>query len=100
MKSGWSRGARESSSTASITNSPPIRKGIDESTREHYARFYALPHAMHDALEQFVAFPQDGIDNRALLGQGEIDHAGAGHRAGINPTEPTWWRNCSLSRRM
>ena len=47
-------------------------KGIDESTREHYAHFYALPHAMHDALEQFVAFPQDGIDNREFLAKGKL----------------------------
>jgi pimeloyl-ACP methyl ester carboxylesterase len=47
-------------------------KGIDEQTREHYARLYARPHAMHDALEQFVAFPQDGIDNRAFLAQGKL----------------------------
>ena len=47
-------------------------KGIDEQTREHYARLYARPHAMHDALEQFVAFPQDGIDNRAFLAKGKL----------------------------
>ena len=40
---------------------------IDEATRRHYAAFYARPHAMHDAFEQFVAFPQDAIDNQALL---------------------------------
>ena len=27
---------------------------------------------MHDAFEQFVAFPQDGIDNRALLAKGKL----------------------------
>ena len=47
-------------------------KRIDEATREHYAKLYALPHAMHDALEQFVAFPQDGIDNRAFLAAGKL----------------------------
>ena len=47
-------------------------KRIDEATREHYAKLYALPHAMHDALEQFVAFPQDGIDNRAFLAVGKL----------------------------
>ena len=45
---------------------------IDEATRQHYAELYAQPHAMHDALEQFVAFPQDGIDNRAFLAQGKL----------------------------
>jgi pimeloyl-ACP methyl ester carboxylesterase len=45
---------------------------IDEATRVHYAALYARPHAMHDALEQFAAFPQDGIDNRALLAKGKL----------------------------
>jgi pimeloyl-ACP methyl ester carboxylesterase len=43
---------------------------IDEQTREHYARLYARPHAIHDAFEQFGAFNQDAIDNKALLAKG------------------------------
>jgi pimeloyl-ACP methyl ester carboxylesterase len=43
---------------------------IDESTRQHYAALYARPHAMHDAFEQFGAFNQDAIDNKALLAGG------------------------------
>ncbi|MBL6852039.1 MAG: alpha/beta hydrolase [Alphaproteobacteria bacterium] len=43
---------------------------IDEATRAHYATLYGQPHAMHDAFEQFAAFPQDGIDNRAMLAAG------------------------------
>jgi pimeloyl-ACP methyl ester carboxylesterase len=42
-------------------------KLIDEQTRRHYAELYARPHAMHDAFEQFAAFTQDAIDNKALL---------------------------------
>lgn len=45
---------------------------IDEQTRAHYALLYSRPHAMHDALEQFAAFPRDGIDNRAFLAQGKL----------------------------
>jgi pimeloyl-ACP methyl ester carboxylesterase len=45
-------------------------KKIDEATRQHYAALYARPHAMHDAFEQFGAFNQDAIDNRALLAKG------------------------------
>jgi pimeloyl-ACP methyl ester carboxylesterase len=45
---------------------------IDEATREHYAELYAEPHAMHDAFEQFKAFPQDGVDNRAFLAAGTL----------------------------
>lgn len=47
-------------------------KKIDEATRAHYAALYARPHAMHDAFEQFKAFPQDGVDNRALLAKGKL----------------------------
>jgi pimeloyl-ACP methyl ester carboxylesterase len=47
-------------------------KRIDEATREHYAAFYARPRAIHDSFEQFVAFPQDGIDNRAFLAKGKL----------------------------
>lgn len=43
---------------------------IDEAVRAHYAAIYAKPHAIHDAFEQFVAFPQDGIDNLAMLKAG------------------------------
>jgi pimeloyl-ACP methyl ester carboxylesterase len=45
-------------------------KKIDEATRQHYAALYALPHAMHDAFEQFGAFNQDALDNKALLAKG------------------------------
>ena len=47
-------------------------KGIDEQTRRHYAALYARPHAMHDAFEQFVAFPRDGVDNQALVAKGKL----------------------------
>ena len=70
-------------------------KKIDEATREHYAKLYARPHAMHDAFEQFGAFNQDAIDNKALLAKGGkltmpvlalgggkiIRHRGGGHLA-------------------
>ncbi len=42
-------------------------KKIDEETRQHYAALYARPHAIHDAFEQFGAFNQDAIDNKAFL---------------------------------
>ena len=46
--------------------------GIDEETRQHYAGLYAQPHAIHDAFEQFVAFPKDGEDNQAFLAKGKL----------------------------
>lgn len=47
-------------------------KAIDEATRRHYARLYARPHAMHDAFNQFAAFTQDAIDNKAFLAKGKL----------------------------
>ncbi len=69
-KSVWWRAASASISTASITSCRRDPKKIDEATREHYAALYAKPHAMHDAFEQFGAFSQDAIDNKALLAKG------------------------------
>ena len=42
-------------------------KHFDEASREHYAQLYALPGAMHSGFEQFHAFDQDAVDNRAWL---------------------------------
>jgi pimeloyl-ACP methyl ester carboxylesterase len=44
----------------------------DEASREHYARLYALPGAMHSGFEQFHAFDQDAIDNQAFLAEGPL----------------------------
>jgi pimeloyl-ACP methyl ester carboxylesterase len=44
-------------------------KKIDEETRQHYAVLYARPRVMHDSFEQFAAFSQDAIDNKALLAE-------------------------------
>src|SRR6478736_4145154 len=83
---------------------------IDEETRAHYARLYALPGAMHSAFAQFLAFPQDAIDNQvpsqtkltipvlALGGEksfgltmGEVmRHAASNVRAGIVPDSGHW----------
>lgn len=43
---------------------------FSEAAREHYARLYALPGAMHSGFAQFAAFDQDAIDNRAYLAAG------------------------------
>lgn len=40
-------------------------KRFTEASREHYAALYALPGAMHSGFEQFHAFDQDAMDNRA-----------------------------------
>src|SRR5271154_4472720 len=47
-------------------------KNFDEASRQHYARLYARPGAMHSGFEQFKAFDQDAIDNKAFLAQGPL----------------------------
>ena len=47
-------------------------KSIDEETRWHYAELYARPGAMHAAFEQFAAFSQDAVDNKALAATGKL----------------------------
>ena len=47
-------------------------RAIDEQTRQHYALLYARPHAIHDAFNQFGAFSQDAINNKALLTKGKL----------------------------
>ena len=47
-------------------------KRFDEASRRHYARLYALPGAMHSGFEQFKAFDQDAIDNRAFVAKGML----------------------------
>lgn len=45
--------------------------GIDEATRVHYAKLYARPGAIHNALGgQFEAFSRDAIENQALMAKG------------------------------
>ena len=46
---------------------------FNEAAREHYAKLYALPGAMHSGFAQFAAFDQDAIDNQAFLAKGKLD---------------------------
>jgi pimeloyl-ACP methyl ester carboxylesterase len=48
----------------------PSRFG--EEARNHYARLYAMPRAMHSGFMQFAAFDQDARDNQAFLAQGKL----------------------------
>jgi len=43
-----------------------------EAWRSHYAALYAQPGAMHAAFEQFKAFDQDAIDNRAFAASSRL----------------------------
>ncbi|VVN01874.1 Soluble epoxide hydrolase [Pseudomonas fluorescens] len=40
---------------------------VDEATRQHYARLYARPGAMHAAFAQFRSIRQDAVDNEASM---------------------------------
>ena len=45
---------------------------FSEAAREHYAKLYALPGAMHSGFAQFAAFDQDAADNKAFLANGKL----------------------------
>ncbi|MCP1495530.1 pimeloyl-ACP methyl ester carboxylesterase [Pseudomonas migulae] len=40
---------------------------VDEATRQHYAKLYARPGAMHAAFAQFRSIRQDALDNEASM---------------------------------
>jgi pimeloyl-ACP methyl ester carboxylesterase len=45
---------------------------FSEASREHYAKLYAQPGAMHAGFAQFAAFDQDARDNQAFLARGKL----------------------------
>ena len=45
---------------------------FSEAAREHYAKLYARPGAMHSGFAQFAAFDQDAVDNRAYLANNRL----------------------------
>ena len=45
---------------------------FDERKRQHYAELYSMPGAMRAGFAQFRSFPQDAIDNKALLAKGRL----------------------------
>ena len=47
-------------------------KSFDEASRQHYAKLYARPGAMHSAFNQFAAFTQDAADNKAFAVAGKL----------------------------
>ncbi len=47
-------------------------QAIDEATRRHYAELYARPAAMHSAFNQFAAFNEDAVDNKAFAAKGKL----------------------------
>jgi pimeloyl-ACP methyl ester carboxylesterase len=47
-------------------------KKFSDASRDHYAKLYARPGAMHAGFEQFKAFDQDAIDDQAFLAHGKL----------------------------
>jgi pimeloyl-ACP methyl ester carboxylesterase len=47
-------------------------RSFSEASRRHYARLYAQPGAMHAGFNQFAAFDQDAIDNKAFVAKGQL----------------------------
>jgi pimeloyl-ACP methyl ester carboxylesterase len=47
-------------------------RNFGEAARQHYAKLYAQPGAMHAGFEQFKAFDQDAIDNKAFVAKGML----------------------------
>ena len=47
-------------------------KQFGEASRQHYAKLYARPGAMHAGFAQFAAFDQDALDNQAFLAKGKL----------------------------
>ena len=45
---------------------------FSEASRQHYAKIYARPGAMHAGFAQFAAFDQDARDNQAFLARGKL----------------------------
>jgi pimeloyl-ACP methyl ester carboxylesterase len=45
---------------------------FSEDARNHYARLYAMPGAMHSGFMQFAAFDQDALDNKDFLAKGKL----------------------------
>jgi pimeloyl-ACP methyl ester carboxylesterase len=67
-------------------------KTFSEASREHYARLFSMAGAMHSGFEQYRAFDQDVIDNRAWLeGHGKLKMPvlalGAEHGLGLQMAE-------------
>jgi pimeloyl-ACP methyl ester carboxylesterase len=48
-------------------------KSFGEASRRHYAKLYARPGAMHAGFNQFAAFDQDAIDNKAFVASGKLN---------------------------
>ncbi|WP_200952967.1 MULTISPECIES: alpha/beta fold hydrolase [unclassified Rhizobacter] len=45
---------------------------FSETARQHYAKLYARPGAMHSGFAQFAAFDQDAVDNRAFVANNRL----------------------------
>jgi pimeloyl-ACP methyl ester carboxylesterase len=74
-------------------------KNFDEASREHYAAIYAKPGAMHAGFEQFKAFDQDAIDNKAFVAAGKLPMPvlAIGGEKSFGPTMAVVMRACATN---
>ena len=72
-------------------------KNFDEASRQHYAEIYAQPGAMHAGFEQFKAFDQDAIDNKAFVAAGKLQMPvlAIGGEKSFGPTMAVVMRACA-----
>ena len=72
---------------------------FSEQSRQHYARLYALPGAMHAGFAQFAAFDQDAIDDRADLTAGKLTMPvlAVGGEKSFGPTMATVMRDAATN---
>ena len=72
-------------------------KKFAEASRVHYAKLYAQPGAMHAGFEQFEAFDQDAIDNKAFVAKGKLTMPVLAV-GGEKSFGPRWPRSCASPR--
>jgi pimeloyl-ACP methyl ester carboxylesterase len=71
---------------------------IDEATREHYAKLYALPGAMHSAFAQFRSIRQDARDNiGSVATKLTMPVLAIGGEKSFNSTEAVVMRNAAVN---
>src|SRR6516164_2625471 len=74
-------------------------KKWDEASRQHYAKLYAQPGAMHAAFSQFAAFDQDAADNKAFVAKGKLAMPvlAVGGEKSFGPTMAVVMRACATN---
>ena len=72
-------------------------KRFGEASRRHYAKLYAQPGAMRAGFNQFAAFDQDAVDNKAFVAKGKLAMPvlAVGGEKSFGPTMAVVMRACA-----